>query len=249
MPDLFPCFIIALEKKKGNSRSLHFSFYLFFFLNIFFCLASIAQSDSLKIADQNISDTLHPLKFSIKQLYVPMALGGLGTALTSSTHLKMEQRSIYQKKFKHFNTSFDDYLALSPVALVYGLDAIGIKAKTDIINRSIIVFKGGAIQYASTILLKHTIKEERPDGSNFLSFPSSHTSIAFASATFLAEEYKHKFKWMPYAAYTLASGVGVLRMVNNKHYLGDIIAGAGIGILSMKVAYWTHQYKWNKKRK
>jgi len=51
---------------------------------------------------------------------------------------------------------------------------------------------------------------------------------------------------MPYAAYGVASGVGLLRVANNKHYISDVLIGAGIGILSMKAAYWTHQYKWKK---
>jgi membrane-associated phospholipid phosphatase len=51
---------------------------------------------------------------------------------------------------------------------------------------------------------------------------------------------------MPYASYTVASSVGLLRVANNRHYISDVLVGAGIGYLSMKVAYWTHQYKWGK---
>jgi membrane-associated phospholipid phosphatase len=54
---------------------------------------------------------------------------------------------------------------------------------------------------------------------------------------------------MPYAAYGLASTVGMMRMANNRHYISDVLLGAGIGILSMKASYWTHQYKWGKKTK
>ena len=50
-------------------------------------------------------------------------------------------------------------------------------------------------------------------------------------------------------AYGIASSVGMLRMANNKHYISDVLVGAGLGILSMKMSYLTHQYKWNKKHK
>ncbi|MCD8260639.1 MAG: hypothetical protein LUD15_03380 [Bacteroides sp.] len=39
------------------------------------------------------------------------------------------------------------------------------------------------------------------------------------------------------AGYTVATGTGVLRMYNNRHWLGDVAAGAGFGILSTKLAY------------
>lgn len=67
-------------------------------------------------------------------------------------------------------------------------------------------------------------------------------------ATMLSEEYRDRYKWMPYAAYGLATGVGLLRLANNKHYLGDVLVGAGLGILAMKLVYWTHHYRWNKHR-
>ena len=53
---------------------------------------------------------------------------------------------------------------------------------------------------------------------------------------------------MPYAAYGIAGSVGVMRMVNNRHYISDVLFGAGLGYLSMKLSYWTHQYKWNTKK-
>ena len=102
---------------------------------------------------------------------------------------------------------------------------------------------------ATVFSLKSVTREPRPDGSSNNSFPSGHTAQAFAAATFLNEEYKDRFHWMPYAAYGLASGVGMLRIANNRHYVSDVLMGAGLGILSMKVAYWTHHYHWGKREK
>ncbi|HTJ49908.1 MAG TPA: phosphatase PAP2 family protein, partial [Cyclobacteriaceae bacterium] len=72
---------------------------------------------------------------------------------------------------------------------------------------------------------------------------------AFAAATFLAKEYGHKNILYSIGAYTVATGVAACRVLNNRHWLSDVIAGAGIGILSTNIVYATHQYKWGKSKK
>jgi membrane-associated phospholipid phosphatase len=47
----------------------------------------------------------------------------------------------------------------------------------------------------------------------------------------------------------MGRNIQALRIMNNKHYLSDVLIGAGIGILSTKISYWTHQYKWNKRKR
>ncbi len=136
----------------------------------------------------------------------------------------------------------------APIVIAYGLDAFGVKSNTDIVNRTFILAKSELLFLASSQLLKVTINEKRPDGSNHRSFPSGHTMQAFLAATFLTEEYKKELPWIPYLAYGMASSVGILRIANNKHYVNDVLFGAGAGILCMKISYWTHQYKWSKKK-
>lgn len=102
---------------------------------------------------------------------------------------------------------------------------------------------------AAVQVLKHAAHVLRPDSSAYNSFPSGHTAQAFAAAALLSEEYGYRYKWVPYLSYGLASTVGILRIANNKHYLSDVLVAAGIGILSTKVAYWTHQYKWGRKNR
>ncbi|WP_159474907.1 phosphatase PAP2 family protein [Dyadobacter sp. 3J3] len=198
------------------------------------------------------ADSLHhEIRFSTKQLYTPglVVLAGLlanGHSKESFKNEVAEERNEYIPKFK---THLDDYLQFSPLAIAYGLDAIGIKSKTDFMNRSVILLKGEILAIGTATLLKKMTHELRPDGSAYTSFPSGHTTQAFAAATFLSEEYKDRYKWMPYASYTVASSVGLLRVANNRHYISDVLVGAGIGFLSMKVAYWTHQYKWGKRNR
>ena len=120
------------------------------------------------------------------------------------------------------------------------------KAKTDIKNRTAILLKAEVIMFASVTLLKNSTHVIRPDGSNDKSFPSGHTAQAFLGAVMIQREYGNKSIWYPVAAYTVATSVGVFRILNDKHYTSDVLVGAGIGMLSANIAYWTHQYKWNK---
>jgi len=74
--------------------------------------------------------------------------------------------------------------------------------------------------------LKVSINETRPNGGNY-SFPSGHTTSAFAGASFLYLRYGWK---IGIPAYLLASYVGYTRIYARKHYWWDVAAGATIGI-------------------
>jgi hypothetical protein len=76
-----------------------------------------------------------------------------------------------------------------------------------------------------TTALKVTVRRERPDGSNNLSFPSGHASNAFATASVIARHYPK----VAIPVYGLATYIAVSRMAANKHYLSDIVAGSGLG--------------------
>ncbi|MDI9320134.1 MAG: phosphatase PAP2 family protein [Phycisphaerales bacterium] len=185
-----------------------------------------------------------PLHLSKAQLWAPVLLGASGLLLSGSTKWNLAQWR--NENLPDFSTYADDVLAFSPIVIAYGLDAFGLKSHNDFWNRSAILCKGELMMLGSVYALKYSTHVPRPDGSDIYSFPSGHTAQAFMAATFLSQEYKHKIVWMPYAAYTLAASVGALRIANNKHYISDVLVGAGLGILAQKVAYWTHQYRWGR---
>lgn len=190
------------------------------------------------------------LRFSKKQTYVPAILLASGFSLNGNGKESVKNELVEERNeiIPRFKTSLDNYLQFSPIILTYGFEAIGMKPKTDILNRSVILLKSELLMITTVTLLKNGSHILRPDSSAYTSFPSGHTAQAFAAATLLSEEYGYRYKWVPYLSYGLASGVGVLRMANNKHYLSDVLVAAGIGILSTKVSYWTHQYKWGKSK-
>jgi membrane-associated phospholipid phosphatase len=60
------------------------------------------------------------------------------------------------------------------------------------------------------------------------SFPSGHTTVAFAAATVFAMEYKAT-KIVPILSYTAASLIGLSRITENRHWFTDVVAGAALG--------------------
>ena len=68
------------------------------------------------------------------------------------------------------------------------------------------------------------------------SFPSGHASLAFATATTLALEYKKWYIVVP--AYLWAGSIGYSRMYLGKHYPSDVLAGAAVGVGSGYLSHW-----------
>ena len=134
-------------------------------------------------------------------------------------------------------TSADNYLQYAPGAAVYLLNATGIRGKNNIRDASIIYAMSNLMVGTTIFVVKHITAETRPDNSNNLSFPSGHTATAFAAAEFLYQEYKHLSPLYGVAGYMAAAATGYLRMQNNKHWLGDVVAGAGVGIVCTKLSY------------
>ena len=80
----------------------------------------------------------------------------------------------------------------------------------------------------TTIVLKELIGRERPNGAGYSSMPSGHTSHSFAVAAVANELYGRE---IGIAGYLLAGLVGVSRINDNKHYLTDVLIGAGLGTI------------------
>jgi membrane-associated phospholipid phosphatase len=134
----------------------------------------------------------------------------------------------------------DNYLMFAPAVAVYGLNALGIHGKNNFRDRSMILLMSNIIANGTVFALKGWSHEQRPDGSDYQSFPSGHTAEAFASAEFMRQEYKDVSPWYGVAGYAMATATGMLRMYNNKHWMSDVVAGAGVGIVSTKLAYWLY---------
>ncbi|QFG54082.1 phosphatase PAP2 family protein [Chryseobacterium sp.] len=215
--------------------------------SVYLCLLFFA----FNTVQAQITDSLQPRSYQVEfryiQLYIPAGLMTAGIILDSNRKESIKNE-VVEERNEHlfaFQNHLDDYAQFAPLAAVYAFELAGMEARTDWKNRTAILLKGQLINLGLVYILKTSLKNIRPDGTAY-SFPSGHTANAFAGATILSIEYGRRYKWVPYASYGLATGIGVMRMANNKHYISDVIFAAGLGILSMKAAYWSHQYKWNK---
>jgi membrane-associated phospholipid phosphatase len=90
------------------------------------------------------------------------------------------------------------------------------------------VAQAAIVSMTYTSLIKSAAQRPRPDGSNTLSFPSGHTSGAFAMASVFDAHYGPKVGIPAYAA---AAAIGLSRIESNKHHLSDVLAGATLGYL------------------
>lgn len=151
--------------------------------------------------------------------------------------LDLTTKNELQEDHPLFAAHADNYLQYAPAAIVFGMNLAGIKGKHHIGVATGIYLMSMAIMTGSVTTLKHLSKRERPDNSSVNSFPSGHTATAFASAEFLKQEYGDRYPWMTYTGFAIATGTAALRMYNNRHWLSDVVAGAGFGILSTKLSY------------
>jgi membrane-associated phospholipid phosphatase len=180
------------------------------------------------------------IQFKYESLIIPTVLIGYGVVGLTSPALKNVNNSIREElSAQHFRkVKLDNFTQYTPSLSVYALNTFGIHGKNNLKDRTIVMATAYIIMGSSISIIKNTSNVERPDGSNTRSFPSGHTANAFLGAEFLYQEYKDVSVWYGITGYVVATGTGFLRMTNDKHWLTDVATGAGIGILSTKIAYW-----------
>jgi hypothetical protein len=104
--------------------------------------------------------------------------------------------------------------------------------------------------------LKYTVNRPRPATTYWQvngygtetsgSFPSGHTSVAFATATALSLKYTKWYVVVP--AFAWAGSVGYSRMNLGMHYPSDVVAGALLGAGSAYATYFANQWFWKKQQ-
>ena len=199
--------------------------------------AHSAQKDSIQTIGASTE-----LRFKPQALIVPSVLIGFGVVGLESDWIKSINGEIKEEINENIDghVTIDNFTQYMPMASVYALNAMGIKGKHNFKDRTVILATAYLIMGVTVSTLKSTSKVMRPDGSSRNSFPSGHTATAFMGAEFLYQEYKDQSVWYGVAGYTLAAATGFYRMYNDRHWLTDVAAGAGIGMLSTKIAYWVH---------
>ncbi len=137
-----------------------------------------------------------------------------------------------------FRFTYDDYMQYSPAAVMLGIKAFGYEGRSSWGRMLVSDSFSTAIMAATVNSLKYTVQRPRPDGSRNNSFPSGHTATSFMTATMLHMEYGWRSPWFSIGAYTVATASGVSRILNNKHWMTDIVGGAAVGIGAVHLGYY-----------
>jgi len=213
------------------------------------CVISIDANaqvvDSVKKDLFTAPDTVKHLHSKVLSLVVPAALisyGALSFIVDPIRRLDYSTNNEIQKTDPNFSSKAENYFQFAPVILTYGLNFVGISGKNTFIDRTALLGLSGGILGVSAYVTKHITHRLRPNGADYQSFPSGHTSTAFAGAEFMAQEFTGKSKWYGILGYSIATTTGIFRLYNHDHWLSDVVAGAGYGVLSTKLSYLIYPY-------
>lgn len=147
----------------------------------------------------------------------------------------------------NFKSPIDDYIQYIPYISAYALDWAGIESLHTPKRKTTTLATAIALNLLVVQTLKYTVKEPRPGDKEENSFPSGHTATAFMGAHFFHKEYVHKSPFYSIAAYTLATMTGMLRQLNDRHWISDVLVGAGLGISLTEFAYFLNDKWWDDK--
>ena len=180
----------------------------------------------------------------VKDVILPVTLIGAGSLgfVEPVRSFRYELRDNLAEWRGDHRLKADDYLQYLPMASIYGLSLLGEQAENNYLDRTLEFVTSYLALGVMVNGLKYTVREPRPDGSANNSFPSGHTATAFMGAELVRLEYGDESPWYTIGAYGVATCVGVLRVYNNRHWVTDVIAGAGVGILSARIGNWLLPY-------
>jgi len=155
--------------------------------------------------------------------------------------------------FFRFISNSEPYII---VAVPAGMSAAGyFKHDNNLLRNGFAGFAALAVSGGITAILKYTINRDRPfvtypdiiqkSKAESPSFPSGHTSSAFATATSVSLAYPKWYIIVP--SYAWAGTVGYSRMHLGVHYPSDVLAGALIGSGCAFLTYKVNQKLLHKK--
>ncbi|WP_027392802.1 phosphatase PAP2 family protein [Aquimarina latercula] len=183
----------------------------------------------------------------VKRLTLPASIMLWSALISGSDFEKDLQRDLRNQVGNDYYNNIDDYTRYVPFVQMYGADIFGVKAKNHWFDQTKNLAIAVVVNDFVTTRLKRLIKKRRPNGSDdYESFPSGHTSLPFTGAGLLYQEFKDTSPLLAYSGFGFAITTGTFRMVNNAHWLSDVMMSAGIGILITELIYYFDPIiKWN----
>jgi hypothetical protein len=205
--------------------------------SIFFILLLVSTITFSQTTDSSKTRNL------IYKNIVPTVLIGSSLILNNSDLEKRLQENLRNSVGNNFYCSIDDYTQYVPIAEMYIADMFGVKSKNHWFDQTKYLFISNLISALVTHGIKSAVDKTRPDGTESNSYPSGHTSFAFTNAAVLFNEFNDSSSLLAYSGYVFATTTATFRMLNNKHWVSDVLLGAGIGILVTNFVYYFQPLK------
>ncbi len=203
-------------------------------------MASPLMSTTGFFSDKGVKVKPYTFREDMTYAGVPLFLAGI---IAKSEKASFRQNTEDKKHantrlLTNFHSEIDNYTQYAPFALSTVLNFAGVEGRSDHTRYLVSSAMSYALMAAIVNPIKYTASEMRPDGSTHNSWPSGHTATAFVSATILHKEYGlTRSPWYSVAGYGIATATGIMRVLNNRHWVSDVLSGAGIGIISTELAY------------
>lgn len=214
---------------------MNIKLFLFFLLFVpgIVCAGERETKDTLSYKYNDKTTQFHPRQLILPASLVAVGAWGICNNFLQSVNHKVKNNISDLQRIPISHS--DDYIQYFPVIFNIGLGLTGVQSKHSFQERLIITATSYLAMGIMVNGIKRTVNEKRPDSSARNSFPSGHTATAFMGAELVRIEYGVEYG---IGAYVIACSVGLLRLYNNRHWLNDVLAGAGIGILSARIGYW-----------
>ncbi len=204
----------------------------------FFTVSCTVRAGEISFVDSGSLEKCNDTTIRYQSLILPASLIALGTWGICNGWIQQINHSVNDEMERlrgDCRFHLDDYIQYLPVASHVGLGLVGVKCRCGILDRVTVAATAYLAMGIMVNVTKFAVNERRPDTGALNSFPSGHTATAFMGAELVRLEYGAVLGW---SAYLTAGGVAFLRLYNDRHWVNDIIAGAGIGILSARIGYW-----------
>lgn len=184
-----------------------------------------------------VNDSITAKKdYKIDITYQGLGFVAAGLLIKSRQHDFREMRNLFQKDY---HQPWDNFTQYAPLVATWGLHAAGVEGQSSWKRLAASNAISAMFMAGLTNTLKYTVRERRPDGSSSNSFPSGHTATAFMAATILHKEYgQTQSPWYSVAGYSMATATAVGRVLNNRHWVTDVLVGAGVGIIATDLGYF-----------
>lgn len=196
-------------------------------------LAADVAVDSVELKNKKVVPVYKETPWRLAVLSAPSVITGFS--------MIGYEKDLMKSRSEHTpmnDANVDDYMRCAPAALLLGLKLGGVKSRSSWGRMLVSDAFSGVLMYGISESLKRSVGVPRPNGMNDKSFPSGHTAMAFMFAAMVDKEFGTINKFYSLIGYSLATCTAVSRIVNYKHQVGDVLAGAGIGILSTELGYF-----------